>query len=82
MNSPLSIEWNALVFQIHLHVKSVSDKSLYWKSLFKTNGRRHTVWSFYKSDPWNILDLVAFTLWIVGLITRFIVRDHTFEVSK
>jgi len=38
--------------------------------------------SFYKNDPWNILDFLAFTLWIIGFITRFIVRDHVFEVSK
>lgn len=46
------------------------------------NSRRHIIWSFYRSDPWNVLDFAAFTLWFVGFITRFIVRDHAFEVSK
>ncbi len=26
--------------------------------------------------------MIAFTLWAVGFITRFIVNDHAFEVSK
>ncbi|CAF1368257.1 unnamed protein product, partial [Adineta steineri] len=57
-------------------------KSPYWKKLSEVNRHRNTIWSFYRNDPWNVLDFVAFTLWIVGFITRFIVRDHAFEVSK
>ncbi|CAF3631948.1 unnamed protein product [Adineta steineri] len=68
--------------QVFLHVKSALIKSPYWKKLSEVNRHRNTIWSFYRNDPWNVLDFVAFTLWIVGFITRFIVRDHAFEVSK
>ncbi|UJR33516.1 hypothetical protein I4U23_020961 [Adineta vaga] len=68
--------------QVFLHVKSVLIKAPYWKKLTEINRHRQTIWSFYRNDPWNVLDFVAFVLWTVGFITRFIVRDHTFEVSK
>jgi hypothetical protein len=65
-----------------LHIKSVSNKPPYWEKLSEINHHRNTIWSFFKTDPWNILDLAAFTLWMIAFITRFIVRDHVFEVSK
>ncbi len=70
------------MFQGALHVKSVRIKFPYWEKSAGTQHYRNTIWSFYKNDPWNILDSVAFSLWIIGFITRFIVRDHAFEVSK
>jgi hypothetical protein len=63
-------------------VKSVFIKSPYWKKLSVIKRHRNTIWSFYKNDPWNILDFVAFTLWIIAFVTRFIVQDHAFELSK
>jgi hypothetical protein len=57
-------------------------KSPYWNKLAGINRYRNTIWSFYSNDPWNGLDFVAFTLWIVAFITRFIVKDHAFVVSK
>ncbi|CAF0751879.1 unnamed protein product [Adineta ricciae] len=68
--------------QVYLHVKSVLVKAPYWKKLAGINRHRNTIWSFYRNDPWNVLDFVAFTLWFIGFITRFIVRDHAFELSK
>ena len=68
--------------EVYLHVKSVLVKAPYWKKLAGINRHRNTIWSFYRNDPWNVLDFVAFILWFIGFITRFIVRDHAFELSK
>ena len=69
-------------FQVYIHVKSILVKSSYWKELFDSKLHTNSIWSFYQNDPWNVLDFIAFTLWIVGLITRFIVRDTAFAISK
>jgi hypothetical protein len=63
-------------------VKSALIKSSYWKRLSEVNRHQNTIWSFYRNDPWNILDFAAFTLWAIGFITRFIVHERVFAVSK
>ncbi|CAF2337273.1 unnamed protein product [Rotaria sp. Silwood2] len=68
--------------QIMLHVRSVSVKTPYWTKLDGIKRHRSTIWSFYNNDPWNILDLVAFTFWFIAFITRFIVKDYVFALSK
>ncbi|CAF3340472.1 unnamed protein product [Rotaria sp. Silwood1] len=68
--------------QVILHVKSVLVKSPFWKRLDGMKRHRNTIWSFYNNDPWNVLDLVAFTFWLIGFITRFIVKDYVFAISK
>ncbi|CAF3425733.1 unnamed protein product [Rotaria socialis] len=68
--------------QIISHVKSVLDQNPFWTRLEGLKRHRNTVWSFYRNDPWNILDFAAFTFWIIGFATRFIVKDTVFAVSK
>ncbi|CAF0945807.1 unnamed protein product [Rotaria sordida] len=70
------------VRQIILHVKSTLVRSPYWIKLEGINRHRNTIWSFYRHDSWNVLDFIAFTFWIIGFITRFIVKDYVFAISK
>ncbi|CAF1435630.1 unnamed protein product [Rotaria sordida] len=61
----------AVEFGIHYHQQKKS-----------TSHIRTIISSYFLDDRWNILDAIAIYIYLVGFITRFIVIEQAFVISK
>ncbi|CAF1431414.1 unnamed protein product [Rotaria sordida] len=61
----------AVEFGIHYHQQKKS-----------TSHIRTIISSYFLDDRWNILDAIAIFIYLVGFITRFIVIEQAFVISK
>jgi hypothetical protein len=56
---------------------------MHCRDKLKTNKwKRQMVLSYFVEDKWNTLDFVTILIYLIGFITRFIVIEEAFIVSK
>ncbi|CAF4715529.1 unnamed protein product [Rotaria sp. Silwood2] len=66
-----------------LIIEEAVEFGIHYRQQNKSNSRLYTIISsYFIDDRWNVLDAVAIFIYLVGFITRFIVIEQAFVISK